>query len=118
MKKYTPIISSLLFGIGSATAAQGAVHCLGQKSEMTVVQTQIELPQNTRTKIFDLDESPVYLTQKKEFYSLEMFIPGLEQRIYAEGTMSEKQPLSLSLWTRDQLLEVRCQQVAGDSNER
>jgi hypothetical protein len=112
MKKQIRVISSIILLTGFAMQAQAAIKCIGQKSEVTVVENQFELSQDARVKAFDLDQSAVYLTHKKDFYSLEMFIPGLEQRIYSEGSLTDKQPLTLVLWTRDQLLEVRCTQLA------
>lgn len=108
MNKSIYFIAAMILSMGFALQVQAAIHCVGLKSEETVVENQFELSPDVRTKVFDLDQSVVYLTQKRDLYSLEMFIPGLEQRIYSEGALTEKQPLTLALWTRDQLLEVRC----------
>jgi hypothetical protein len=110
MTKSIYLIASMILSTGFALQDQAAIHCVGLKSEEIVVENQFELSPNARMKVFDLDQSVVYLTQKNDFYSLEMLIPGLEQRIYSEGTLTDKQPLALSIWTRDQLLEVRCHQ--------
>lgn len=106
----TKYFCSIALLIGLTTQAQAAIKCTGEKSGAVVIENQFDTSLNARIKAFELDGSAVYLTQKKDFYSLEMFIPSLEQRIYSEGAI-EKQPLTLVLWTRDQLLEVHCQQL-------
>lgn len=97
-----------ILALGFARPSQAAIHCIGKSSGIVAIEHSFEIPESSRMKVFDLDQSAVYLTHKKEFYSLEMFMPTIEQRAYSEGMMAAKQPLTLAIWTRDQLLEVSC----------
>lgn len=107
IKKFLSTILTVVL-MSFTLQAQASVKCVGKISGVVAIEKQFDIPEGSRTKIFELDQSVVYLTHKKDFYSLEMFVPALEQRVYSEGTLTEKQPLTLALWTRDQLLEISC----------
>jgi hypothetical protein len=101
------VVLSLGFSLHEAHAA---IKCVGKSAGVITVKSQSEMSGDSRLKLFELDQSTVYLTHKKNFYSLEMFIPSLEQRIYSEGMITNDRPLTLAIWSRNQSLEVTCEQ--------
>ena len=59
------------------------------------------------------DEATAYLTEKSgDRYILEVFIPESEMRIYAEGSVVQKeQTLTASAWTRAYIIDVTCRKM-------
>lgn len=56
------------------------------------------------------DEFASFLTENKpDYFSLEVFVPSLEARVYSESTLSNSgQTLTATIWDRDILISMTC----------
>ncbi len=60
--------------------------------------------------LFETDSVRSYITEKEnKTFEIEAFLKSQEMRIYSTGQIVEK-PLMLSTWSRDEMLDIYCQQ--------
>ena len=54
-----------ILALGFARPSQAAIHCVGKSSGVVAIEHSFEIPESSRMNVFDLDQSAVYLTHKK-----------------------------------------------------
>lgn len=71
------------------------------------VETQLQ----KRVQVTDFDEAVSYVTETTpDHFSIEMYLPGHDLRIYSEGVLTSNQDhLTASAWARDRIVELSCQ---------
>lgn len=102
MKK---LIFTILLGLSTNLFAE-TVYCQAKLSTQTIWETKVEL-NSQKVKVGEVEHYQIFLKQNSNNYSLEIYDPMTPSRQYAEGSLEKG--LSWALWTRDILLEVKCE---------
>lgn len=102
----------LTAGLVMTSLSQAAVlNCFLRKnlSHESDVRVQTEAI-GKKVFLFETDAVRSYITEKDhKIFEIEAFLKSQEMRIYSAGQINEK-PLSLSTWSRDEMLDIYCQQ--------
>lgn len=74
-----------------------------------IVKTEVKV----KTPVDQTDVAVSYLTEKaNNAFTLEVFLPLSEMRIYSEGTVSEaSQTITASAWAREYMVDVVCRKL-------
>jgi len=102
----------LTAGLVMTSLSQAAVlNCFLKKnlSHESDVRVQTEAI-GKKVFLFETDTVRSYITEKdNKNFEIEAFLKSQEMRIYSSGQIVDK-PLMLSTWSRDEMLDIYCQQ--------
>lgn len=90
------------------TAQAEIVKCDGSLNSDQSFQTSVDISEGKKVRVESLGENKIFLSLKKEIYSIEVYNPTKESRFYSEGTITETNNLSFHFWTREDLLSIKC----------
>lgn len=73
-----------------------------------IVNTEI----GVRVEFDETSFTKSYLKQKNNYeFSLEVYLPQHDMRIYSEASVLPQQTITASLWARDVIIDVVCRQL-------
>lgn len=110
MKKI--FVSALVLILGS-TANSATFECQTFLN-LDVISTQIATTEpKIKVLVDQTDVAVTYLTEKADnFFTLEVFLPYSQMRIYSEATVSvTSQTISSTAWTREYMVDVACRKL-------
>lgn len=111
MKALLILLFSLLVSVSSFASP---VECEIKSNLTLVMKVEVQTLNSEKVLIGEYSGVRAYITQKsEELFSVEVFLPDYEMRIYAEGDLkSDSHTLTASYWGRDSMLDVSCQLVS------
>jgi hypothetical protein len=105
----------LALGFSSLRSFANTLDCEIKLNDEVKLQTRVETMLGEKTSIGKFQGLAAYVTEKpNRFHSLEVFLPDYEARIYGEAYLkASKDRLVATLWGREMLVEVLCEQVSA-----
>lgn len=104
---------SLSLVLVSLTAQSATLECKSFINLDEVTNSNVITSLKKQVLIDKVDEITTYVTETKpNVFSLEAFIPMLEQRIYSEAALNNiDEEIKSTAWSRDILVDVVCKRI-------
>lgn len=103
----------LLFIFISCSVNAAVLECTGLVNLDIVSKVKLETSVNIKILIDKTQKFTSYVTElRPDVFSVEVFLPDLEIRIYSEGALSKlNDSLTATAWSREVLVDVVCKKT-------
>ena len=91
------------------------VSCFYKKNLDSDGDVRVETAPNKKVLLFDTGSLRAFITEKENSqFEIEAFLKDHDMRIYSMGSLDPK-PLTMSLWSREEIAEIRCQTSSNNN---